>query len=98
MRIEIKNTNSGVTKAMLGGVERCVRLALGRFANRIGRATVLLEKGSASELRCRITLSVSRTTIVDEAVGTDLDSTTAHAATRAADSVARMLARERAAS
>ena len=98
MRVEIKDTNLGVTKAMLGCVEPCVRLALGRFANRIGRATVLLDKGSVSELRCRITLSVSTKIIVAEAVGPDLDSPIARAATRAADSVARLLAGERATS
>jgi hypothetical protein len=98
MRVEIKDKNLGVTKALRGGVEPCLRLALGRFANRIGRATLILEKGSASELRCRIALSVSEKIIVAEAVGPDLDSTVARAATRAADSVARLLTRERSAS
>lgn len=98
MRVEIKDKNLGIAKDELQVVLQLVRFALGRFANRIGRATILLEKDRTPELRCRITLTVSRETIVIEAAGRDLDSTTARVATRAFDSVARFLARERAAS
>lgn len=97
MRVEIKDKNLGIAKDDLEVVVQLVRFSLGRFANRIGRATIFLEKDSTPKVRCRLTLRVSRETIVVEAVGMDLNSTSARAATRAFGSVGRFLARERAA-
>jgi len=99
MKIQIREHDVEVTKILRSHVERRLGLALGRFAERIGRVTVRFSESDghqrALDKRCQIEVGLRPTSVRVEDVDADPFIAVDHAADRVSRSVARALERQR---
>jgi putative sigma-54 modulation protein len=99
MKIHIRKRNIEVTKILRAHVESRLRLALGRFGERIGRVTVRFSdtdgRRSALDKRCQIDVGLRPRSVQVEDMDVDLFVAVDHATDRVSRSVARALQRER---
>ena len=95
MQFRIKSKNIDMSNSTQKAVERCVRFELSRFANRIGRVIVRLERIDSvhgpTRIGCRLTVQARLGVVVVEALETNLKTAVERASGRANDSVARNL-------
>ena len=95
MRVEIRERDVEVTEILRAHVERRLGLALGRFADRIGRVTVRISgaNGRAGEraARCQIDVSLRPQNVRAGDTDADLFAAVDNASDRVSRSVARVL-------
>ena len=95
MKVEIRERDVEVTEILRAHVERRLGLALGRFADRIGRVTVRLSgaNGRTGELatRCQIDVSLHPRNVRAGDTDADLFAAVDNASDRVSRSVARIL-------
>ena len=95
MQFRIKSKNIDLSNSTQKAVERCVRLVLSRFANRIGRVIVRLERIDSvhgpARISCRLTVQARSGVVVVEALETNLKTAVERASGRDGDSIARKL-------
>ena len=98
-KIEIQQRNIEITDVLRTHVQDRLGLALGRFADRIGRVVVRLSQAdrhpSGADARCQIEVGLRPRSVDVEDTNVDLFAAVNHAADRASRSVARALERER---
>ena len=98
-RIEIQQRNIEITDDLRNHVHDRLGLALGRFADRIGRVIVRFSHAdghvSGADTRCQIEVSLRPWSVDVEDTDADQFAAVNHAADRASRSVARTLERER---
>ena len=92
MKVQIRQDDVSLTRALRAHVERRVGLALGRFADRIGSVLVRLSD-SAGKRRCQIDVGLRRN-LRGEDIDADAFAAVNHASDRVSSSVARALERE----
>jgi ribosomal subunit interface protein len=99
MKIQIPKCDVDVTDGLRLYVERRLKLALGRFADRIGRVTVRFTRasgdGSDGHKRCQIQVGLRPQRLDVEDTDVDLFAVASHATDRASRSVARAVERGR---
>ena len=95
MRVEIRERDVEVTEILRAHVERRLGLALGRFADRIGRVTVRISGASRREgeraARCQIDVSLPPQNVRAGDTDADLFAAVDNASDRVSRSVARVL-------
>lgn len=95
MQFRIKSKNIDMSNSTQKAVERLVRFVLSRFANRIGRVIVRLERIDSvhrpTRISCRLTVQAHSGVVVAEALETNLISAVERASGRAGDFVVRKL-------
>lgn len=95
MKVEIRERGVEVTEVLRAHVERRLGLALGRFADRIGRVTVRFSgaNGRTGEqaTRCRIDVSLRPRNVRAGDTDADLFAAVDNASDRLSRSVARIL-------
>lgn len=101
MELEIRSRGFELTEALRGHCERRLRFALDRFAERLGRVMVRVSDVNGPrgglDKRCHILASTQGGgTLVIEHLATDAYEAVDQAAGRAAQTLARLLERERA--
>jgi ribosome-associated translation inhibitor RaiA len=94
MRLRIGNHGAKVSKVLRAHVDGRVRLALGRFGERIGSVMIQFSE-RAGEQHCRIELGLQARMIRVEGLHGDPFDAANRAISRASSSVARALERER---
>ena len=100
MQLDIRGRNLRLTPALLDHVERRVRLAMGRFAPRLGRVAVRVDDLSGGphgglDKRCHIHLELGARALGIEEVDADLYVAIDRAVERAGRATERALARLR---
>jgi putative sigma-54 modulation protein len=98
-KIEIQQRNIEITDVLRTHVKDRLGLALGRFADRIGRVIVRFSQADhdqgRADMRCQIEVGLRPWSVDVEDTDADLFAAVNHAADRASRSVARALERER---
>ena len=93
MKLRIRDRGVKVSKVLRAHVDGRVRLALGRFGERIGAVMIQFSE-LAGEKRCRIELGLQARTIRVEGLHGDPFDAANRAISRAASTVARAIERE----
>ena len=97
-RIEIQQRDIEISDVLRTHVQDRLGLALGRFADRIGRVIVRFSQAdrhpSGTDKRCQIEVGLRPRSVDVEDTDVDLFAAVNHAADRASRSVARALERE----
>jgi putative sigma-54 modulation protein len=100
IKIHIRELKGDVAEVLRNHVERRLRFALGRFADRIGRVKVRFSSVSGrlrgGSKRCQIHVGLRPIDVQVEDTNTDAFAAVDHAVDRVSRSVARALERERA--
>ena len=98
-KIEIQQRNIEITDVVRTHVQDRLGLALGRFADRIGRVIVRFSQAdghaTGADTRCQIEVALRPRSVDVEDTDADLFAAVNHAVDRASRSVARALERER---
>ena len=98
IKVQIRKTNVELSEVLRTHVERRLRLALARFADRIERVTVRFSHADGerkgSHKCCEIQVGLQPVRVLAEDIDQDLFAAVNHATDRASRSVARALERE----
>jgi ribosomal subunit interface protein len=98
IKVQVRKRDIEMTDVLRTHVERRLRLALSRFADRIGRVIVRLSQAagdrSGSYKRCQIEVGLRSRQVQVEDIDGDLFAAVNHATDRVSRSVARALERE----